>query len=73
MVKGSRAQNRTFEYFDQHETKLSLPAGGTDESERDELVPERIILRYRLRTHQSLEVGVIGQVADLTGVGSHLC
>lgn len=50
-----------------------LPAGGTDEGEGDELVPERVILRYGLCAHQGLEAGIIGQVTDLTGVGSHLC
>lgn len=49
-----------------------VPAGGTDEGEGDQLVPERIILRYGVSAHQSLETGVIGQVADLACVGSHL-
>lgn len=49
-----------------------LPACGADESEGDELVPERVILRYGLSAHQGFEAGVIGEVTDLAGVGSHL-
>lgn len=51
---------------------FNLPAGGTDEREGDELVPERVILRYGLSAYQGLEVGVFRQVSDLAGVGSHL-
>lgn len=49
-----------------------LPACGTNEGEGDELVPERVILRYGFRADQGLEAGVVGQVTDLTCVGSHL-
>lgn len=51
---------------------ICLPAGGADESEGDELVPERVILRYGLWAYQSLETAVISEVTDLAGVGSHL-
>lgn len=51
---------------------VCVPACGTDEGEGDELVPERVILRYGLRAHQGLEAGVVGQVTDLAGVGTHL-
>lgn len=64
---------KPFDKTSQHKIKVPLPASGTDECEGDELVPEGIILRYGLRSYQGLEVVVIGQVADLTGVGSHLC
>ena len=53
-------------------TCVCVPAGGTDEGKGDELVPERIILRYGFRAHQGPEAGVIGQVTDVAGVGSHL-
>lgn len=49
-----------------------VPVGGTDESEGNELVPERVILWYGLCAHQGLEAGVIGQVTDLASVGTHL-
>lgn len=49
-----------------------LPAGGADKGEGNELVPERVIFRYGLRANQGLEAGVIRQVTDLAGVGSHL-
>lgn len=50
-----------------------VPAGGTDEGKRDELVPERIILWKGFCAHQGLQAGVIRQVTDLAGVGTHLC
>lgn len=52
---------------------VCVPASGTDKGEGDELVPERVILRYGLRAHQGLEAGVFRQVTDLASVGTHLC
>lgn len=51
---------------------MCLPVGRTDEGEGNELIPERVVFRYRLRAHQGLEAGVIRQVTDLAGVGSHI-
>ena len=49
-----------------------LPVCGTDEGKGDELVPEGLVLRHGLGAHQSPEAGVLRQVTDLAGVGSHL-
>lgn len=49
-----------------------VPAGGTDDGKGDELIPEGVILRYGLGAHQNLEAGIVGQVTELAGVGSHL-
>lgn len=52
---------------------MCVPAGGTDECEGNKLVPEGVILRYGLCAHQGLQALVAGQMADLAGVGAHLC
>lgn len=63
------AHNRTHA---QQNFCVRVPAGGTDEGEGNELVPERVVLRYGLCANQGLEAGVVGQVTDLASVGSHL-
>lgn len=55
-----------------HPVWACVPASRADERERNELVPERIILRYGLCADQGLETGVSGQIADLACVGTHL-